>query len=69
MTSLNTSSTGKSNAANATITFLKSEAVTAVINDMEGISSLAKTAIGAGIGLTAVVALLLLKKRQRRSLN
>ena len=69
VSSLDTSSTSKSNAANTTITFLKSEAVTAVSNDMEGISSLAKTAIGAGIGLTAVVALLLLKKKQRRSLN
>lgn len=62
--SLDTSSTSKINAANATITFLKSEAVTAVSNNMEGMRSLAQTAINAGIGLTAVVALLLLKKRQ-----
>ena len=69
VSSLDTSSTSESNTANATITLLRSEAVTADSNNAEGISSLTKTAIGAGIGFIAVVALLFLKKRQRRSLN
>ena len=69
MPSLDTSSTSESNTANVTITLLRSEAVTADSNNAEGISSLTKTAIGAGIGCIAVVALLSLKKRQRRSLN
>ena len=67
--SLDASSTGESNAANATITLLKYEAVSADSNNVEGISSLAKTTIGLGIGFIAVVALISLKKRQQRSLN
>jgi len=59
-----TSMTGESNAVNATNELLSTDAVKANSIDTEGISSLAKTMIGVGIGLVAVVALLSLRKRQ-----
>ena len=62
-----TSMTGEDNAANATSELLHADAVKANSIDRDGISSLAKTMISVGIGLTAVVALLSLRKRQRRS--
>ena len=61
--------TGENNATIAINTSLNVEALTADSNEIENISSLAKTVIGAGIGFTVVVALLSLKKRQRRLLN
>ena len=66
VSSVDASSNGESNAANATITLLKSEAVSAESNDMENTSFFAKTIIGAGFGCAAVAALLLFKKRQRQ---
>ena len=62
-----TSMTGESNAVNATNELLSTDAVKANSIDTEGISSLAKTMIGVGIGLVAVVALLSFRKRQLRS--
>ena len=60
--SSDTSSTSESNAANATITLLKSEAVSDDSNNMKIMSFFAKTIIGVGIACTAVAALLLYKK-------
>ena len=61
------STDGDSITENATDTSL--ETVSAENNNMEGVSLLAKSMIGLGIGFTALVALFSLRKRRRESLN
>ena len=55
-------STSDSNTANATITLLKSEAVSADSNNMKTTSFFAKTIVRVGVACAAVAALLLHKK-------